>query len=135
VANPHRGEYEVEIGGEKRTFRYSMNKLATLQEQLGVSSIAELVERLDNLGFSEIRYLIWLGIAKFDPETQEWGGPSELEVGEWEIDIEIVGNHLRKAMMRAFRGGKDDEGDEQEEADPTKTAESPTTERDSTTPS
>jgi len=138
MPNPHRGEHEIEIGGEKRTFRYSLNKLANLQEKLGVSSINGLVESLGNMGFSTIRYLIWLGIAEYDPKAKEWSGPTEEEVGEWEIDIEQVARQLRTALFRAFRGGKSiDEPLDEEEGAPAEAgppAASSPTEEESTTP-
>ena len=119
--NPYRGEHEVELGGEKRTFRFSLNKLANLQEKMGVKSINELAGNLNDLGFSELRYLIWLGVSEYDPKAKEWHGPDEHEVGEWELDLDTLSEHLRVALMRAFRGGRADE-DEDEEEEATSTA-------------
>ena len=57
MPNPHRGEYKAEIGGEERTMRFSLNKLANLQEKLGVKSINEVVSDLANLGFDPDDFL------------------------------------------------------------------------------
>jgi len=139
MPNPHRGEHEIEIGGEQRTFRYSLNKLANIEEKLGVSSINELMESLrTNLSFALLRYLIWVGIAEYDPKAKEWSGPTEEEVGDWQIDIEHVSRQIRIALFRAFRGGKsiDEPLDEEEgaPADAGPPAASSPTEEESTTP-
>jgi hypothetical protein len=116
MPNPHRGEYTAEINGETRVLRFSLNKLANLQEKLGVKSINEVVSDLNDLSFASLRYLIWLAVNEQDPETKEWTGPSEWEVGEWELDMESLSEHLRNALALAFRGGRV-EGDEDEEED------------------
>jgi hypothetical protein len=83
-----------------------------------VKSINDFVLTMNDLGFSDIRYLIWLGIAKYDPVDKTFSGPTEEEVGEWEIDVKEIGDHLKVAMTRAFRGGRtsDDEDEEEEGA-------------------
>jgi hypothetical protein len=120
VPNPHRGEYKIDIGGEERTFRYSLNKLAMLQEKLGVKAIDEFESTLAKMGFADVRFLIWLGVQKWNEGSQSWDGPSESEVGEWEIDIEEMGGHLQTAMLRAFRANQaPGDEDEEEEGSPT----------------
>lgn len=116
MPNPHRGEYKAEIGGEERVLRFSLNKLANLQEKLGVKSINAVVADLAELSFTNLRYLIWLAVAEYDTETKQWTGPTEEEVGEWPLDLEDLSEHIKVALARAFRGGRtEDDEDEEEE--------------------
>jgi hypothetical protein len=125
VPNAYRGELEVELGGETRRFRFSLNKLANMEEKMGVTSITELAGNLNDLGFAQLRYLLWLGVNEYDAESKTWVGPTEHEVGEWELDLDTLAETLKLALMRAFRGGGAGDGEDEEEeatstADPQK---------------
>jgi len=130
MPNSYRGEYQAELGGELRTFRFSLNKMAHLEDELGSKSINEVVASLNDLGFKQLRFMVWLAINEYDHETKEWSGPPEHEVGEWELDVETIGEHLKAALERAFRGGRTEEDeDEEEDGEPAADPPTPTAEK------
>jgi hypothetical protein len=87
----------IEIGGRRRTLRYDLNALATLEEKLGLS-----ISQLDHttLGVRAIRSLIWAGLVGEEPELTEtdvgaWIGPGALAIT---TAMTKVGEALKEAL-------------------------------------
>ncbi len=64
MANPHRGQVDIEIGGRTRTLRYDMNALAELESGLGKPIGAIFAE--DNVGINVLRQALYVGLRHSD---------------------------------------------------------------------
>jgi len=84
MANKHRGEVELTIGGESKRLRFDMQALAELEEALGLESIAELGKRLDNPSIKLARAVLWAGLLHTEPElTLKAVGEPEGSFVQW----------------------------------------------------
>lgn len=62
MANPHRGEAEVELGGAKFTLRYDFNALAELEGILGESVTYVMAGADKRIGLRFIRAAVYAGL-------------------------------------------------------------------------
>lgn len=60
--NPHRGEVDITLGGEKRIIRLNNNALAEAESILGMSMLAPI-----RLGVRELRALLFAGLKDRKP--------------------------------------------------------------------
>ncbi len=94
MANKQRGIVEIELD-KKRNLRYTMNALAEIEDQLGVS-ITEVGDI--DLTVKNVRVILWAGLIHEDKElTQE-------EVG----DMIDMGNfqYAQEKIAEAFTNGQ-----------------------------
>ncbi|MEL7165075.1 MAG: gene transfer agent family protein [Pseudomonadota bacterium] len=85
MTNPWRGEVTLVIDGEARVMRLSLGALASLEAELGETSLVALVERFEQGRFSSVDVLALLraglagGRSGYDPAELEHaeidGGP------------------------------------------------------------
>ncbi|MEM8572426.1 MAG: gene transfer agent family protein [Pseudomonadota bacterium] len=59
MANPYRGEVDLEVNGETRTLRLTLGALAALEESLESDSLFEMISRFETGNF-RVRDLIGL---------------------------------------------------------------------------
>jgi len=67
MANPHRGETEIEVGGERFTLAFSWNAMVEVEELLGVESLTEEIGKMTEdhpPGFKTLRALFWGSLRK-----------------------------------------------------------------------
>ena len=100
AANPHRGEVEFVVEGERYVLRYATNSIAAAEEATD-SRMAEIAGRLirNVAGIGDIRWLVWSGLLHERPEfTLEQAGDLIDTVGMTKM-LEPVNNAL--ALMMA----------------------------------
>lgn len=96
MANPHRGEVEIEIGGQKRRLRYSLGALAELQEDLGLRDINELLKV--TLTVRTLISFLWAGLKHAEPDlTKE-------TIDGWVVPISPTIEAVDRAMALAVFG-------------------------------
>ncbi len=64
MANPYRGQVEIEIGGRTRALRYDMNALAELEKSLD-KPISKIFDE-DNVGINVLRQALFVGLKYSD---------------------------------------------------------------------
>ena len=104
MANKHRGEVDIEIGGQVRVLRYDMNALAELETDLG-ASVGAL---FDDPGIRVIRQAIYTGLKA--------GGMRKVtvnQVGQWMNfqHMEHYGEKLAEALGLALGTGDEEVDD------------------------
>ncbi|WP_112872710.1 gene transfer agent family protein [Paracoccus endophyticus] len=87
MANPHRGEVAVWLGGERRVARLTLGALAALEATLGADSLVGVIERFESGRFASrdvIAVLVaglraggWQGTADDLMTVEIGGGPVE----------------------------------------------------------
>jgi hypothetical protein len=68
MANPVRGELELNFGGAKRKFRLGMNEICTLERAYGVKMqnfVGQNSEK--SCIFADMRDILYVGLHKYDP--------------------------------------------------------------------
>lgn len=104
TVNPQRGEVEVEIGGERRILRLSLNALAEAQELLGEKDFNAILARLGGDGttgradFVTLRALLTAGLRDGWPEAT----PQKVGRLIGPADLPRVMEAFNKAMEAAF---------------------------------
>ena len=111
MANVHRGEVRLEIGGRDRVLRFDMNALAELEDRLKMP--LSLIFNENNVGVRTIRECLFVGLRHRDRKL------TPKDVGDWmEFDRmteygEVIGQALALATgqdPKAATGGDDDDG-------------------------
>lgn len=101
MANKHRGEVDIEIGGQTRILRYDMNALAELETDLD-ASVGTL---FDDPGIRVMRHALYIGLKA--------GGMRRVtvnQVGNW-MDfrhMEHYGEKLAEALALALGTGDEE---------------------------
>jgi hypothetical protein len=92
--NKQRGFVEIELNGEVKRLRYTLNSLAILEEKLGVK-----MSKLNDveMGMREIRSFLWVGLIHEDK------GLTEEEVGDW-VDVDLM-DYISEKIGEAFKAG------------------------------
>lgn len=64
MINPARGEVGLVVDGQKRPMRLTLGALAALEEELGETSLSQMVGRFENGDFAvaDLLQLIWAGL-------------------------------------------------------------------------
>lgn len=98
MANRHRGEVDVELGGKIRQLRFTFHALALVEEKLGLTSIEEVFPRLQAKSLRVVITLLWAGLIHDEPEL------TEREVGEMDFDLSAAMLAAGEALALCFRG-------------------------------
>lgn len=106
MANPHRGEVGIEIGGKERILKYDMNAIAEMEEHLG-ASVMSIFDGGGNVGLRQIRALLYFGMK---------GGDQSLtlkKVGEM-CEMPKLGYYTEKILeaITLFFGPSEGQADE-----------------------
>ena len=109
MANPRRGEVEVEVGGKTRTLKFDMNALADVSSHCGVNRMTDFIDLAQDPSPTHLRYLLWAGLKHDDPKLKLG------TVGTWEFPYLIVMVKIQEAVMCALNGGEPVGGDEDNE--------------------
>ncbi len=98
MANKQKGEAPLFIGGQTRSLKFTMNSIAELEDELGLS-----VDDFEHAtGFKAIRGFIWAGLLHTNPKLKIE------QVGVWfdqaadESDIVEFRESCTEAVRRAF---------------------------------
>ncbi len=99
VANPHRGEAAITIGGVPHMLRPSFSALVAAEEELG--PLLTLVERAGagQLRLSEITSLFWHCLARQDGVTREQVGEAVMRHG-----LAAMAPPLRSILAQILQG-------------------------------
>lgn len=91
MANKQKALVEVELGGEKRTLRFTLNSLAEIEDKLGVplSKLSEV-----ELGVKTVRTMLWAALIHEDEEI------TEKQVGNM-VDFENL-EYVQNKVSEAF---------------------------------
>lgn len=95
MANKHNGELEIELGGKKRSLRFSLNALAYLEEDCG-KPLGEIFNDLDAMDMRTVRLMLYHGLRWENIDLKL------TEVGSWEMNLSEVIGHLAEAISRAM---------------------------------
>lgn len=86
MANPHRGQVPLQVGGTTYTLCLSANALCELEDYTG-ETVGAITEKLNgsSVGMKTIRALVWAALQDHHPE----------------VDIKAAGNIITLAGMNA----------------------------------
>jgi len=101
MANPHKGEFEFEVDGKTYIMRFGTNELCDLEDKIGKSAIAAMMETQDmtTIHISTIRALMWAGLHGKHPEIDlRAAGNLIASVGGLVKALEII----TQAFSRSF---------------------------------
>jgi hypothetical protein len=90
MANPYRGEVELEVNGEFRRMRLTLGALAELEERLGSETLFDLISRFESGAF-RVRDLICLLTAGLN------GGGMQI------TEAELIQSHIGGGPLAAAR--------------------------------
>lgn len=100
MGNPHAGEVDIVIGGERRVMRLTLGALAELEAGLGTGSIVELVERFEG-GRASARDVLALIVAGL--RGGGWTGRgADLLALEIEGGVAVAARAAGQLLVRAF---------------------------------
>lgn len=105
MANKHRGEVEIDIGGRKRKMRLSLNSLVEFQQEFN-KPLLDVFGELDKLNILVIRSLLFYSLKDDDnsltPEI----------IGNWDIDFKITLEKLGETLNNSLGSSEAGDGDE-----------------------
>ena len=67
MANPHRGEVEIDIGGRERVLRFDFNAIAELEKRLDMPFSVAFAE--ENAGIRVIKESLYVGLKSTNPRV------------------------------------------------------------------
>src|SRR3990167_10529794 len=122
MANPARGEIEVEVGGRSRILRYDWGSIASLWEEVGAKDYLDLFNGVA-LNHRTLLAALYHGL--------RGGGDASVtrkEVGTWTGDLAAVRQAVSEALYRSLglKSGEEDTGPAGEGKAPEKSPEAPT---------
>lgn len=102
MANPHRGDTDIQAGDRSYTLCFSSNAVCEMEEHFD-RPIAEIGTMLDaGARFSDLRAVFWHGLRRHHPDLSlEDAGDVMDEVGQ-----DKVGEAIGTAFQRAFPQAK-----------------------------
>ncbi len=103
VANPHKGEVSLEIGGTSYTLKFSTNALCVAEKVSG-QKISALMDDLGEGSLNAVRALFTAAMAKHMPNMTVEQAGDLLD----EATVPVVTAKLTEALMIAFPTAKAD---------------------------
>jgi len=115
MANPHRGEVDIEIGGETWTLRLTLNAMCEIEEQTGkgLPEIVNILQHGKAGGFSGMRAIVCAAARSNLPDlTPEMIGEM-IDIS----DMQKIGHAINQLVSRSAPDGTGDENPQAAAAD------------------
>lgn len=110
MANPHRAQVEIELGGKTRVLRYDLNALAELERVFG-KKISEIF-REENMGMWFIREMVWAGLRWSSSKLTPSAVGAMMELDKLKYYGEKIGEALNLVMPKKDGNGVDAEAED-----------------------
>lgn len=98
MANKHRGEVEVNIGGKDRVLKLTLNDFTQIQDRHDGKPLMEILSSLEKVDVKTIRFILFLA-CKHEDKTI-----SEQEVGEFEDSLQTIIEVTTKCITLSLNG-------------------------------
>jgi predicted transcriptional regulator len=103
MANPHRGEAPLELGGKQYVLRIDFNAVADIQDATGID-LENLAEELDRKSLPFLRAALAAGLSREHKRVSVW--QAGRLIGANMDRLGDIGQAIATALIRYFQGAK-----------------------------
>lgn len=100
MVNPHRGQVKLDIGGRERTLRYSLNRLAAIQNRFGGKPLQQIFNELEQMNVEVLLCMLHQGLLDDDKNL------TEEAVGDWDFDLQPTLLKVSEALALSLGGSQ-----------------------------
>ncbi len=115
MANRHRGEVEVALGGARYTLRPTFEALCEIEERTGLG-LVELARRFweGRFGVGELAVVLWAGI-----RAAHGAAPDYERIGRWVVEqgVQDLAGPVARFLAGVIGGGDEDQDQDEDGGD------------------
>jgi hypothetical protein len=99
MANTHRGEVKIVIGGRERVMKLTLNDFAMLEQLNPGQTLLDILARLDKMEITLLRTLLYLSLRHDDADL------TEEQLGEFDFNLTELTTKLGECIAASLGGG------------------------------